>query len=186
MADQWYFWHETEILGPFSGQELLALATAGDIIPTDTVWKNGIEGGVPASRIQHLFPAVLADIPVDELLASAESPAAAIEEAPAAAPVESAAKPAEAVVPVPVNPPQRWGDGGGGQPKNKARATAGKGAVIMGQDGVTVRFRMKCTECKYEDSSWKTLPIARGTMRVVFYCPKCRKRRQCEINGYLS
>jgi len=182
MADQWYFWHDTEILGPFTGKQLFDLATAGNIIPTDTVWKNGIEEGVPASRIQHLFPAVLADSPGNALLPSAESLATKAE-SPGPAPVENAAKSAE---PIPVEPVQRWGDGGSGVPKNKARATAGKGAVIMGQDGINVRFRMKCTTCGQEDSSWKTLPIARGTMRVVFYCNKCRKQKHCEINGHLG
>ena len=66
----------------------------------------------------------------------------------------------------------------------KVRATAGKGAVLVGQDGKTVKYRMKCTVCNHEDPSWKTLAIPHGTRRTNFYCPKCRKKRDVEINGF--
>lgn len=68
--------------------------------------------------------------------------------------------------------------------KKKGRAVAGKGAVLIGQDGSTVKFRMKCPDCKHEDSSWKTTAIPRGSYRTSFYCPKCRKKRDAEILGY--
>lgn len=69
-------------------------------------------------------------------------------------------------------------------PTSTARATAGKGVIIVGQDGKTVKFRMKCTVCGHEDSSWKTIPIPRGVARASFHCRKCRKLRDGEINGY--
>jgi hypothetical protein len=67
--------------------------------------------------------------------------------------------------------------------KRKARATAGRGVVIVGQDGTSVKYRKKCTACGFEDSSWRTMPIARGTTRLSFFCPKCRKKRDGEIHG---
>ena len=48
--------------------------------------------------------------------------------------------------------------------------------MIIGQDGKTVKFRMKCTTCGKEDSSWKSIPIPHGVARAGFYCTKCRKR----------
>lgn len=71
-------------------------------------------------------------------------------------------------------------------PAKKARATAGPGASIVGQDGTTVRFRMKCTTCGKEDNSSQTRAITRGTIRVGFFCSKCKKRRTAEINGFVS
>jgi hypothetical protein len=86
---------------------------------------------------------------------------------------------AAAVMPIPaaVSPP----------PQKPAavvrRAMAGPGAVIVGQDGATVRYRKKCTTCGKEDRSTNTAGIARGTMRFGFFCPKCRKRCSVEIQG---
>ena len=50
-------------------------------------------------------------------------------------------------------------------------------------DGKTVKFRMKCTICGKEDSSWKSISIPRGMARSSFFCPKCRKRQDCELQG---
>jgi hypothetical protein len=158
VADQWYYWHELDILGPFSGKQLAALAAAGNIVPTDTVWKDGVEGGVQASRVQHLFvtPSVAPD-------GEAKSEA----------------------MPVAVEPAPKW-DAVRQPTSGRARAVAGVGAVIVGQDGKTVKFRKKCTTCGYEDSSWKTIPITRGTTRVTFYCQKCRKQKQVEVHGHVQ
>jgi ribosomal protein S14 len=162
MADEWYYWHDAGILGPFTASRLADLAAAGRILPTDTVWRPGDEGGVPASTVDHLFP---------------EPPAAASTSEPAT-PAEPAAKPAEAVRPT-------WDSGSSG-PTTTRRAVAGKGALIVGQDGKTVKFRMKCTTCGHEDSSYRSLTITRGTMRVSFYCPKCRHARAVEVHGHVS
>lgn len=160
MVDQWYYWCESDVLGPFTGQQLADLAAAGTILPTDTIWKDGVEAGVQASKVHNLFPA------------ATEAPVAVA--APPAAVVAEAA-PTAAVAP---------GWGSVNQPTgHKLRATAGKGAIIVGQDGKTVKFRKKCTTCGFEDSSWKCIPITRGTSRHSFYCPKCRKGRHVEVNG---
>jgi hypothetical protein len=71
-------------------------------------------------------------------------------------------------------------------PVRKARATAGRGAVIVGQDGTNVRFRKKCTVCPYQDTCWNTIRITTGMTRVPFFCPKCRKNRASEIIGSLT
>jgi len=70
------------------------------------------------------------------------------------------------------------------KPLTTARATAGKGVIIVGQDGKTVKFRVKCTVCGLEDASWKTIPIPRGVARASFFCRKCRKTREGEVNGF--
>ena len=55
MADQWYYWHDTEVLGPFTGNQLADLAAVGTILWTDLVWKEGVERGVPAGDVRNLF-----------------------------------------------------------------------------------------------------------------------------------
>ncbi len=56
MADQWYFASDSEKVGPFSGAQLKELGALGKLQPTDTVWKAGIEKGVLAETVKHLFP----------------------------------------------------------------------------------------------------------------------------------
>lgn len=68
--------------------------------------------------------------------------------------------------------------------KRKGRATAGKGVILVGQDGKTVKYKGKCATCGREDASWKTIPIPHGTTRVGFFCAKCRKRRDGEVHGF--
>jgi hypothetical protein len=153
MADLWYYGRGPEIFGPLSSTQLAGLAAAGDVRVTDTVWKDGVEAGVPAGKVRHLFPAAAA----------------------ATAPLPAPPAPPAPPPPMPGLPPAR-----------RARATAGKGAVIVGQDGTTVKFRKKCTTCGHEDSSWKTIPITRGVTRSRYYCPKCRRNRDVEVHGYIS
>jgi hypothetical protein len=128
MPDLWFYGRGADITGPVAGPELARLAAGGTVLPTDTVWRDGVEDGVPAARVPGLFPL-----------------------APAV---------------------------------RSARAVAGNGVVIVGQDGVSVKYRGKCTACGREEAGWKTIPIPRGTARVGFFCPKCRKRRDGEIHGH--
>jgi hypothetical protein len=147
MADQWYFGRDADITGPLSGRQLAELAAGGGILRTDTVWKNEVETGVPASDVRHLFPVAVAE---------------AAPEPPAKAPAPPPPKP------------------------RKGRAIAGKGALIVAQDGTTVKYRKKCTGCGYEDSCWHSQTIKTGTIRQPFFCPKCRRRRDVEIQCYLN
>lgn len=141
MADQWFYGRGSDITGPVTGPELSGLAAGGTVLPTDTVWRDGVEEGVPAGQVPDLFPA-------------------------------------QPVAPTPTAP------AGYRAMTTNARAVAGKGAMIIGQDGKTVKFRMKCTTCGKEDSSWKSIAIPHGVARAGFYCAKCRKRRDAEIYGY--
>jgi hypothetical protein len=183
MIDLWYYWHEAAILGPFSGKQLVALASAGDILPDDIVWREGVEGGVSANKVQHLFVTPLLSTPSVTAAPSEVSPVAGTSQVSERKPGDATAAPAVSVA---VEPPKSTWDRGRATSGGKARAVAGKGTIIVGQDGVTVKFRMKCTVCGYEDSSWKNMTISRGTTRHPFYCPKCRKRCQVEIHGHVG
>jgi hypothetical protein len=206
MADRWYYAHDDNKVGPYSAQELKELAAAGKILPTDTVWKEGVEKGVLASRVKNLFAPAGADVspppapspvppaappsseqppvPFETAPPSAEAPPAPVEseaEKPAAAGAgDPESKPEEAA---PVKPSQRQA---GRNPTKKGRAVAGKGAMISGQNGTTVQFRKKCTVCGHEDSARSTIPIRHGLMRVGYFCPKCRRLRQVELQGFLQ
>jgi hypothetical protein len=191
MADQWYYSRDTNKLGPFTSRELLDLATAGQIERTDMVWKEGIEQGVPAAKVKNLFPAAQVSAPAEAASAPPPSeppPDPAVTAAPAArippsdilpnamvppepAPAAKAAEPPTQ----PTRSPQ--------QTAKKGRAVAIRGAIIISQDGQSVQFRKKCTQCGYADASKSRLPIKSGTTRASFYCPKCRKLRQVEIGG---
>ena len=61
MANHWYYVHGATgngatRNGPFSDRELANLAGAGQILPADTVWKEGVAQGVLARRVKYLFP----------------------------------------------------------------------------------------------------------------------------------
>jgi hypothetical protein len=173
MTNKWYYGRGAEISGPVSGRELLDLAANGHVLPTDTIWRDSIEVGVPAASVKNLFPAA----PASASASAAEPTAPIPQEDVAAAPtvvadaVPAAPPPFVPPLPAPVQPPR------------PARATAGAGAVILSQDGKTVKYRGKCTTCGREDTSWKSIAIPRGTARASFFCAKCRKRRDVEIYG---
>lgn len=190
MVDQWYYWHGAEIYGPFSGKHLVGLAVDGQLLPDDIVWKEGVERGVPARTVRHLFPPALPGGATDTIDSVPESPptaAAAVAETAKSGGESDLAAPAAVTPSASSVPTSALGQGSSYYPPvGKARAVAGKGAVIVGQDGTTVKFRMKCTTCGHEDNSWRAIPITRGTTRSSFYCPKCRKRRDCEVHGYRS
>jgi GYF domain 2 len=181
MTVQWYFGRGADITGPMSGKELSDLAASGDVLPSDTVWREGVEMGVPAHTVRNLFRNAPAAPGGDTARSTATSQpvaeAAAATPEPNALPDDAELKPME-------EPPAAESEQRAVQnAKRKARATAGRGVVIVGQDGTTVKYRKKCTTCGFEDSSWKTMAIARGTTRLSFFCPKCRKKRDGEIHG---
>jgi hypothetical protein len=55
MANQWYFAWDDHKFGPFSALQLQELAVLGRLQPSDIVWKNDMEKGVVAEKVQHLF-----------------------------------------------------------------------------------------------------------------------------------
>jgi hypothetical protein len=165
MTNQWFYGRGANVSGPVSSQELIDLAASGDVVPTDTIWRDNIEAGVPAAKVKNLFS------PAISSTAAAPADAPDVPSAPTEGSPETPT-PAAALVPSPV------------QPARPARATAGAGAVVLSQDGKNVKFRGKCSTCGREDTSWKSMAIPRGTMRASFFCGKCRKRRDIEIHGY--
>lgn len=152
MAGGWYYASGDERLGPFSGERMKELAASGKILPTDLVWKAGIDTGVLASRITNLFALV---------------PAVAMPAVPK--PAEPTADP-NAYVPT-IRP----------HVEKKGTATALHGADIVSQDGSQARYRMKCAKCGTKDTSCRTIRIASKTTTANFFCPKCRKKQAVVI-----
>ena len=52
MADQWFYASASNRVGPFSGMQLKELGAKGILLPTDTVWKEGIEKGVSIDEVK--------------------------------------------------------------------------------------------------------------------------------------
>jgi hypothetical protein len=154
MADELYVARGKHRLGPVSAARLRAFAATGKLLPTDTIWKEGMEQPVPANRVQNLFAIPSAPVP---------TPIAPVPELP----------PALIVAPPPPPPEQA----------RKRRAVALSGAIILSQDGYHVQYRKKCTTCGHEEASRSTMLISNGSTRAHFFCPKCRKPRQVEIKG---
>jgi len=209
MADRWYFAWDDNKFGPFSAAQLRELAGLGRLQPTDTVWKEGTEKGVLAARVNHLFPdPKTRDIPAKANVPTVPTvPAFSSEiqptQSPSSAHPGAVAKldpwvltseqvtsgdqpeeipdgimlreipddsgPAVLVSPAPI--------------KTTGRATAVSGAEIVGQDGENVRYRKKCRECGHRSSQITTMPLKNGVARASFFCPKCRKLRDVEIQG---
>jgi len=55
----WYFTRDGKRYGPFTTARLKQLVGSGELLPTDLVWKEGMEGWAPAnSLLQSLLPSV--------------------------------------------------------------------------------------------------------------------------------
>ncbi|MHB1422638.1 MAG: DUF4339 domain-containing protein [Gemmataceae bacterium] len=193
--------------GPFSSVQLRALVTAGRLRLTDSVWKEGMAQAVLAAKVKNLFPA-LRPRPRSPVVASAGVTPAALSPTPtvsssgvrAAAPQptppqEVAAtpeKPAPAVPPAlpgaATQPSQHKAGANAVMPSQprKRRAIAMKGAVLLSQDGYKVQYRKKCSLCGFEDTSRSTMLINVGITRSHFFCPKCRKNGEVQIQGCMQ
>jgi hypothetical protein len=55
MANQWYYERDGDKRGPVSADQLKDLAATGHIRRSDTIWKEGIQRGVLAAKVKHLF-----------------------------------------------------------------------------------------------------------------------------------
>ena len=53
----WHFTRDGKRYGPYTTAQLKQFAGSGRLLPTDLVWKEGVEGGKPASAVKGLFPA---------------------------------------------------------------------------------------------------------------------------------
>jgi hypothetical protein len=69
------------------------------------------------------------------------------------------------------------------QEVRKRRVLGVKGGDLLSQDGTVVRFRKRCMKCGKEDNSVTTMQIPPGFVRVTFFCPKCKKSQQVEVQG---
>jgi len=180
MAQQYYYSRGADEFGPFSADQLRELAATGRIEPTDAVWRQGSERRCLASRVEHLFPP---RPPAD--IAPEATPEPEAETTPAdTESVQAAEEPADAEVAAPEPPAKSafFGNHPAEKPRPK-RVTAIKGAILVGQDGYTVKFLKKCEKCQYEDRNRSTSVIRAGSTRVPFFCPKCRRGRQVVITG---
>jgi hypothetical protein len=178
MADQWYYEHETAKRGPFSSHQLRELAAEGRIGLTDIIWKEGVGRGLVASKVKNLFaPAPPAGLrptlpPEAPHLAALKGPAVAPPGAETPVPNAAAVTPAAAAEPA-------------HKQVRQARAIAGRGIILISQDGVSVWFKKKCSVCGFEDSMRGKMMIKRGSNRINFLCAKCRKMREAEFQGIL-
>jgi hypothetical protein len=58
MADEWFYTRDgTTRSGPVSTTEIQSMAKAGQLLPTDMVWKEGMPNWAPASSVKTLFAA---------------------------------------------------------------------------------------------------------------------------------
>jgi hypothetical protein len=213
MADQWYYGRDDQKHGPYSSRDLRELADSGKILPTDTIWKEGVERGVLAQKVKNLFPPSPATVPVADATSPAPPPGAPLpsealtsavpKEMPPPAPEaqqtpvepESDKLPEDAKgeaespfvkeAPAPPTPPLSQPKRPQ-QPAKKGRAVAGKGVIITSQDGTNVQFRKVCTVCGNEDNCRSTMPIRHGPIRIGFFCRKCKRQRQVEMQGILG
>ncbi len=207
MAQLLFVGRDTRTFGPFSATQLRRFAATGKMRLTDTIWKQGQEQQVvTASQVKNLFPApdpVQALLTVTPVLVPMEidppepqSIAAAVEPIPgsfdnascaaltpltegaqtSATPAfsETVPSPEPANEKPPARPPEK---------QRSRRAIAIHGAIITGQDGVYVQFRKKCMTCGYEDTCRSSMRIGQGVTRVHFFCKKCRKSRDVQIQG---
>lgn len=65
----------------------------------------------------------------------------------------------------------------------RRRAVSVKGAVLVIQDGYLVYYRKLFSACGFEDNCRSTMLISTGITRSHFFCPKCRKSREVQIQG---
>jgi GYF domain 2 len=216
MADQFYVGRGNRRSGPFSAARLRELAAAGWFRAGDTVWREGMASPVLAVKVKNLFPAapppadpagsaapVLGQASSLPAVGEARLPAAALAHPEASVPsggqgalpgpdaagpsppapspqhrTEDAAAPG---IPVAKGPPARPPE-----PARKRRAVALKGAVVLSQDGHSVQYRKKCTQCGHEDTCRSTMLIGHGVTRTHFFCPRCRKSQQVQLQGMMQ
>ena len=80
MAGQWHYQHGGQNHGPLTSADLKESAVAGKLLPTDLVWKEGMEKWVPAKSVKGLFPAGVAA--TDKPTPTTQTPAKAVRTGP--------------------------------------------------------------------------------------------------------
>lgn len=56
MASEWYVGRNGQRSGPFSTEQLKELAATGGLVPSDLLWKEGLETWVPVTKVKGLLP----------------------------------------------------------------------------------------------------------------------------------
>lgn len=186
MSDNWYYTHDEAKSGPFSDQQLRDLADCGEILRSDTIWKEGVSTGVVAARVKNLFP-----IETERTDVRAPSvPTTKVKtNTPPINPQQEIPEKVDAPLPISSNSKPETITTGYQPPVSRHvvrqfRAVAGNGALIVGQDGVSARIKKKCVTCGAEDSSYQKMKITVGLNKSNFFCPKCRKMRNVEFRGF--
>jgi hypothetical protein len=214
MSDLLHIVRDGKRFGPFSTAQLRVLAAAGQLRATDSVWKAGMAQAVLVTKVRNLFPAsplrshppdtVSAEVPpatissTPTVSSSSPGPSAVLTANPPLTPPEEVPqtpdKDALAAVAIPTVPPPLPGVAGQppgaksvtpSRPRTR-RAIAGTGAVLISQDGYNVHYRKKCSQCGFEDTCRSTMLISMGATRTYFFCPKCRKNREVQIQGCMQ
>lgn len=176
MAERYFYTHGAAQHGPFSALQMRQFAAAGDIFPTDTVWKEGAVERILASQIKNLYSAPgPAPMPVVAVPLPAATAVALCDVADPPAAAEASGADTTVAAPAVAKKIEA--------PSRAKRVTAIRGGILCNQDGVTVRFRKKCIKCGHEDQARCSAPIRTGSMRIPFYCPKCRKSRSVEMTA---
>ena len=52
----WYYAHEGDTVGPLNDEELCAAADAGEVLPSDEIWRNDLHYRLHAYDVDGLFP----------------------------------------------------------------------------------------------------------------------------------
>jgi hypothetical protein len=66
MADLWYYARDGKQQGPVGSEELKRLAAAGQLRPTDLVWKDGMADWLAAAKVRGLFPAAVEAVSIPD------------------------------------------------------------------------------------------------------------------------
>jgi hypothetical protein len=61
--NQWYYARNGQRFGPVTDEQLKELATSGQILPVDSIWKEGMDKWAPASNLKGLFPDAAPNMP---------------------------------------------------------------------------------------------------------------------------
>ena len=189
VVHEYYLTRGDRKFGPFSAAQLRGVAASGQLRPKDTVWREGLARPVLVSRLTNLSPAP----PRVDAAAPAGTPALpSAPDQPGPEAVSAGAGPVPVAVPFQfcaTAPPGKAAPSAGlparpPEPVRKRRAVAVKGAILVSQDGQSVHYRKKCTQCGHEDGCRSTMPIGNGTTRTHFFCTKCRKSREVILQGF--
>ena len=72
---EWHYSRGNEQHGPVSSAQLKQMAAAGELLPTDLIWKDGMPGWIAAGKIKGLFEPITAPAPAKLTQPAASTPA---------------------------------------------------------------------------------------------------------------